>query len=100
MKTTILALIFLFLCSGCATTMSPAAHQIRPADDQMTTGCLFLGEVQGSSGWGNLAASQGMQNARNEAQEQAAKLGATHIAWMNISGGHSPFAIGKAYRCN
>jgi hypothetical protein len=65
----------------------------------MVAGCTFLGQVQGSSGWGNLAASQGMENARNEAQEQAAELGATHVVWSNVSGGYSPYATGRAYRC-
>ena len=87
------------LASGCATRLSTEARQVQAADERMVANCTFLGEVQGSSGWGNLAASKGMQNARNEAQEGAAELGATHIVWMNIAGGYSPFAIGKAYKC-
>jgi Domain of unknown function (DUF4156) len=92
-------LIILVGVFGCATTLSPAAQNIRPADYSMVKDCTFLGDVQGSSGWGNLAASQGMQNAKNEAKEQAAQLGATHIVWENIVGGYSPFATGKAYKC-
>ncbi|MBY5969125.1 DUF4156 domain-containing protein [Halomonas sp. DP5Y7-2] len=80
--------------------MSESATFVKAADERRVTGCKFIGEVQGSSGWGNIAASRGMDNARNEAQEEAAKLGATHIVWMNISGGYSPFAIGRAYDCS
>jgi hypothetical protein len=65
----------------------------------MVTSCKYVGEVQGSSGWGNLAASAGMENAKNEARENAAKLGATHIVWGNIAGGYSPYVSGKAYKC-
>ncbi|ASP48213.1 hypothetical protein B5D82_10860 [Cognaticolwellia beringensis] len=65
----------------------------------MIMGCVFLGDVHGSSGWGGLASSQGMQNSKNEALEKASDLGATHIVWSNISGGYSPSAFGKAYKC-
>lgn len=85
--------------SGCATTLSPAAAKILPADRSMAADCTFVGDVNGSSGWGNLAASQGMQNAKNEGLEQAAAMGATHVLWVNVAGGYSPYANGKAYRC-
>lgn len=61
--------------------------------------CKFVADVQGSSGWGNIAASAGMQNAKNEAREQAAEMGATHIIWTGVAGGYSPYATGKAYIC-
>lgn len=88
------------LLAGCATGLSRQAQAVQAADERMVSKCTFLGEVQGSSGWGNLAASAGMQNARNEAQEKAAQIGATHIVWMNIAGGFSPFAVGRAYKCS
>ncbi len=65
----------------------------------MVISCKYVGEVQGSSGWGNLAASAGMENAKNEARENAAKLGATHVVWNNIAGGYSPYVSAKAYKC-
>jgi hypothetical protein len=65
----------------------------------MVASCKYLGEVQGSSGWGNLAASAGMENAKTEARENASKLGATHVVWNNISGGMAPSVSGKAYQC-
>lgn len=92
-------LVMCFSLSSCATTLGPAARGITAADDKMVAGCKFVGDVQGSSGWGNLAASTGMENSKNEALEKAATVGATHIVWANVQGGFSPFAHGKAYRC-
>ena len=86
--------------SGCATTLSSQAMRIHDADSNMIRNCKYIGEVHGSSGWGNIAASTGIQNAKNEAREQASAMGATHIVWTNISGGYSPFVSGKAYSCN
>ena len=71
---------FACLClSGCAVAPSAFASRVQEADAQMIASCKYIGEVQGSSGWGNLAASAGMENAKNEARENAAKLGATHV---------------------
>ncbi len=99
MKTTILAIVSLFALSGCTTSLSASARKVQDADMTILGKCNFLGDVQGSSGWGNLAASAGMQNAKNEAREEAAAMGATHIMWTGIAGGYSPFATGKAYNC-
>jgi hypothetical protein len=40
-----------------------------------------------------------MQNTKNEGLEQAAAMGATYVVWVNIAGGYSPYANGKAYKC-
>jgi len=85
--------------AGCATSPSRDAAKVKEADERMVASCQFLGSVQGSSGWGGLAASTGTQNARNEAQEQAARLGATHVVWAAAAGGFAPSAAGRAYRC-
>jgi len=85
--------------SGCAVAPSAAAARVQEADAQMVVSCKYVGEVQGSSGWGNLAASAGMENAKSEARENAAKLGATHVVWNSITGGYSPYVSAKAYRC-
>lgn len=86
--------------TGCATTISQAALRVQVADEKAVANCTFLGEVHGTSGWGGLAASQGMENSMNEAREHAAGLGATNVVWDNLSGGFVPFAVGKAYRCD
>lgn len=72
---------------------SAAAACVQDADTSMVASCKYLSEVQGSSGWGNLAASAGIENAKTEARENAAKLGATHIYW---TGGFDPYVSGKA----
>ena len=92
-----------FFCvafAGCAVAPSSAASGVRDADAKMVETCKYVGEVDGSSGWGGLAASAGMENAKNAAREQAAtKLGATHIVWNAINGGMAPSVSGKAYKC-
>ena len=93
-------LLIALLASGCTTVPSVAAQRVKVADPAEVMACTLVADVQGSSGWGNLAASTGMQNAKNEALDQAAAAGATHIVWTNIAGGYSPFATGRAYRCN
>lgn len=87
------------LLGSCAVTPSSSAARVQDADAQMVVSCRYLGEVQGSSGWGNLAASTGMENAKTEARERASKLGATHIVWNNIAGGYAPYVSAKAYEC-
>jgi hypothetical protein len=99
LKRTFCLLLLLSIISGCATSRSIEASKIREADIATVSGCKYLGEVHGSSGWGNLAASVGMANAKNEAWEKAAELGATHIVWNQIVGGSSPSVSGKAYHC-
>ena len=85
--------------SGCATVPSPAANTVTDADQQSVRNCKFVGSVSGTSGWGNLAASTGITNAKNEAREHAARLGATHIVWLSVVGGYSPSVSGNAYAC-
>lgn len=88
------------LATGCATTPSPAAVKVADADETMVAACRFVGEVHGSSGWGNVAASAGMENAKTEAREKAAQMGATHVVWQTVAGGYSPYAIGRVYSCS
>jgi hypothetical protein len=91
--------IVALLCSGCATTPSSRAGIVKDADERFVANCQFVGNVTGTSGWGNLAASTGINNAKNEAREQAAQLNATHIWWQSIEGGYSPKVSGNAYIC-
>lgn len=72
---------------------------VQEADDTIVSGCTFLTTVQASSGWGGLAAGKGMNNARKSLFSQAAKKGATHLVVASVSGGYSPSASAKAYRC-
>jgi len=87
------------LTTGCATSLSPRASAIMDADDKMIVNCKFIGSVSGTSGFGNLAASTGINNAKNEAKEQAEKINATHVVWLSTAGGFSPAVSGNAYKC-
>lgn len=98
-RSTVAILMCANLVCACTTTLSGPARKVAITDDREVANCRMLGEVHGSSGWGNLAASAGMENAKNEALEQAAALGATHVTFTNVAGGYSPYATGKAYRC-
>jgi TolB-like protein len=86
------------ICS-CATTLSKKASLVREAKEFSVEDCEFLGTVQGWSGWGDRAEGVGIQNARNQALERAASLGATHIVWVDIRGGLAPVARARAYSC-
>lgn len=96
--------IFLMLVglslSGCATSLSPRASKIQDADQHLVAGCKFVGSVTGTSGMGNIAAATGINNAKNEAREQAVRLNATHIVWFSVAGGYTPTVSGNAYKCN
>ena len=91
-----LVLTVLLCLSGCATTPSQSAARVKDADMKMIENCQFLGDVHGTSGVGALFASVGIENAKNEAREKAASMGATHIVWSSIAGGEGPYVSGKA----
>jgi hypothetical protein len=69
------------------------------ADDAMVARCTYLGDVQATSGWGGLAASMGVNNAKKSVRVRAAKKGATHIVWGTEVGGWGPSVTAKAYKC-
>jgi hypothetical protein len=83
----------------CACGVSQAAKSILDADDHLVADCKFLGNVHGSSGWGGFAQGAGIENAKNGAREDAAKLGATHVVWVSESGGFMPTGSARAYQC-
>ena len=96
----IASMTLIALLAGCATILSARAAKIADTDETSVAGCEFVGQVNGSSGWGNLATSTEMEEARNEARVNAAKLGATDIVWRSVSVGYSPYVSGTAYVCN
>jgi len=90
------------LVHGCATTLSPAAANIKDASKETVSGCKYLGEVTGSSKVGSqvaLATHSGKVRAREEALEKAAQLGGTHIVWYQFVDGYPAFARGDVYSC-
>ena len=89
----------LLLLAGCATVETTAMKNIHEVDEKPAN-CSMVAKVYGSSGIGGIAASTGVQNAKNEALAQAVAAGATHILWVEISSGFShQHVIGNAYRC-
>ena len=101
MKSTVLSVFAAgIVLVGCASTPTPVARGVSDADDRAVGKCAMVGNVSGTSGWGNLAASIGIENAKVEARERAATLGATHIVWSQITGGYSPSVSGNAYKCH
>jgi hypothetical protein len=98
MKAVSIPPLFLFVVV-CSCGLSPAAKSILDADDHLVANCKFLGNVHGSSGWGGFAQGAGIENAKNGAREDAAKLGATHVVWVSESGGFMPTGSARAYQC-
>ena len=88
-----------FLLTACSMASSKAGQQVKDADQATVSGCKYLGEVAGWSGWGGLASGVGMTNSQNSARNKAGAMGATHIVWNIVSAGYTPSANGKAYRC-
>lgn len=86
---------------GCATSLSSRASRVRYAQPDEVRGCRFITRVQGTSGWGGTQACEtGSNNARNDALEDAAAAGATHVVWTNVgcdAGG--VVAEAEAYVC-
>jgi hypothetical protein len=89
----------LSLCA-CATAPSERAAQIRDADPKMIESCTYVGEVEGTSMWGGPGGhGAAISNSKNEARDQAAAKGATHIVWNNMTEGSVTAVAGRAYRC-
>ena len=93
-------MMLMALLTGCTTAQFAKAAKIADTDEASVAGCEFVGQVKGTSSWGNLAASTGIEKARSEARVNAAKLGATDIVWRSASVGYSPYVSGTAYVCN
>jgi len=92
--------IWIFLLISCAAT--PKAKTIIEIDPNMTTDCTFLQSVHGHSAWGDTCIfTFGLTNAKNQALNRAAELGATHIVWTNLRSGLGGANVsGRAYRCH
>jgi hypothetical protein len=75
-------------------SLSPAAANIREGSDLELTDCAFLQKVQGSASEtdGNAAT-----HAKNQAREQAAAIGATHVKWIIPC---CTSVEAEAYRCD
>lgn len=97
----VVALLFpIVLGLSCAVDAPYRSPNIVVADQGGVSKCNYLNDVNGASGWYGVFASQGFENAREEAFQQAQSLGATHLVWTPTD---QPFGSsqvhGKAYRC-
>jgi hypothetical protein len=97
----LITVLTLLLLSGCATTHTQsAAITVKDMGIQVPRNCQYLGDVHGSSLWGgSMGYSLGVENAKNEARDKAAEMGATHIFWNSTTGGMNTSATGNAFLC-
>ena len=93
----ILPVILIFTVTGCAS--SKAVGTIKETSAKNVEYCDYIANVSGTSGWGGLASSSGIENAKEQAKQKAIDSGATHIVWQNINGGYSPSVSANTYKC-
>lgn len=105
MRSCLLALAALILaaCSSPGSTPSAAARGVVDGDPSvLNRECKLLGTVSGRSLFGGAEESR-VQNAMIDAREKAAKIGATHVVFIEadtkgiLSRGN---AQARAYRCD
>lgn len=85
--------------TGCVIEQSDRSKRITVAMPEMVTDCAFVGEVNGNSKMTLLP--QGEQLARYRALDAAAKMGATHIVWVNNKNEITNYVVsGRAYYCD
>ncbi len=100
---TLLGLLALTL-SGCATALTHEASRITQVNDSersQVKECKTMGEVVGTSSYGGLFMQEAGKNyAKNQAMNEAANMGATHVVWTLAEGGFmGGKAYGVAYKC-
>lgn len=96
------ALFAALALAGCAAPSSHVASSssVKPATDDQVRSCTYLDDIVGTSAWYGAFASQGSENARQEALIRAEKIGATHIVWASPTALYGSTSVsGKAYRC-
>ena len=100
---TLLGLLALTL-SGCATALTHEAARITQVNDSersQVKDCKTMGEVMGTSSYGGFFMQEAGKNyAKNQAMNEAANMGATHVVWTTAQGGFfGGSAYGVAYKC-
>lgn len=98
MKTRSLAVAVAILMFACVGQVL-AADTVTDATEAQVSSCTFVQDVNGRAIWGERLKEQGVTRAKEDARAQAAKAGATHVVWGNISSTDVTTAAGKAYRC-
>jgi len=92
-----LLIVMILGLQACVYTPSQKSLSVLEITGKIPASCNLLGQVFGESHIPYLAV--GVEVAKSRAKMQAAKLGATHIIWEEISYS-MPLAVGRAYRCD
>ena len=77
-----------------------SSDRVVDADAAQVAHCTFVEDVDGRSVFGERLAQAGIAKAKEDARNQAAKAGATHVVWGKVSSTDITTVAGKAYRCN
>lgn len=91
------------LIAGCATTPSPQAKNLILSNKDLVRDCKKIDEFSaGSLAYMFFDSRIGDHNSRVEVLERAAKVGATHLVWLDPKPlpGAAPGAKGAAYYCD
>ena len=94
---TLLALLSL---PSCATRLSAGGAAIKETDAGGVAGCRLVGNVAGTSGWEGLSSAPGAGQGKNEALNDAARRGVTHVVWDAVPKGVAQSVSGKGYDCS
>jgi hypothetical protein len=98
----LVAVVALLVCQGCAAPQSRYAATVKEVDAREVANCALLSTVLGRSlmvGVGSI----GVTNAINDAKDNAAGLGANRIVVVSTDSGNAytpGTATVKAYKCN
>lgn len=97
-----LILLMVTLLGGCVTQSTRSTNNtIKPATSDDVKNCEYIDHLIGTSALYGAFATQGIKNARAEVFENAANIGATHIAWLSSTVVYGSTSVaGSAYRCN
>ena len=104
MKNIIILGLLALSITGCATALTHEASritQVSHAEQNQVKTCKSMGEVAGNSNYGGLFMQEtGKSYAKNQAMNDAANMGATHVVWVLAEGGFfGGKAFGVAYKC-
>lgn len=86
-------------CIGQTLAADKVANKVADATEAQVASCTFVQDVNGRAIWGERLKEQGITRAKEDARDQAAKAGATHVVWGEIKSTDVTTAAGKAYRC-
>lgn len=81
-----------------SASVSTANAGVDDADAAKVANCTFLKDVSAPTSTGKYT-REALGAAMEQARDDAAKAGATHIVWNKISGSDVSKVSGKAYRC-